>query len=396
MRYLSSGESHGPKLTVILDGYPGGVFIDPSFVQKELIRRKVGYGRGKRMLIEDDKVSFTSGIRFYETTGSPICMEIENKDFANWTDVMSPFVKYTNKRAIYKPRPGHADLAGLIKYERKDIRDILERASARETAMKVAVGALSKILLANFNIKIFSFVWEIGGKGLNWQNELIRLLKKETHIEKLHDMAEKNNLRMPMDDITDVHKRIDLAKKEGDSLGGVFTVAVKGVPIGLGSHVQYDKRLDYKISANIMAIPAIKAISIGGGFFSSQLTGKDFHDAIYVGKSGVFRKTNYAGGIEGGISNGEDIVITCFMKPIPTLLTPLPSIDFQSGKVSEAVYERSDITAVPACSVVAEAVTAFTIADMFTDKFGKDTLAELKRNYTSYQKMLKQLWKKFI
>lgn len=396
MRYLSSGESHGPKLTVILDGYPGGVFIDPSFVQKELIRRKIGYGRGKRMQIEDDKVNFTSGIRFYETIGSPICMEIENKDFSNWTDIMSPFAKHSTKRAIYKPRPGHADLAGLIKYERNDIRDILERASARETAMKVAIGALSKILLANFNIKIFSVVWEIGGIGLDWQEELMRLLKKETDIEKLHYIAEKNDLRIPVENRNNIYKRIDRAKKEGDSLGGVFTVVVKGVPIGIGSHAQYDRRLDYKISANVMAVPAIKAISIGGGFFSSQLTGKNFHDAIYVGKNGVYRKTNFAGGIEGGISNGEDIVITCFMKPIPTLLTPLPSIDFETGKVAQAVYERSDVTAVPSCSVVAEAITAFVIADMFVDKFGKDTLKELKRNYSSYQKMLRQRWKKFI
>lgn len=396
MRYLSSGESHGPKLTVILDGYPAGVYIDPSFVQKELTRRKIGYGRGNRMLIESDSVNFTSGLRFSETTGAPICMEIENKDFKNWSDVMSPFAEYSEKKAIYKPRPGHADLSGLIKYERKDIRDILERASARETAMKVAIGALSKILLLNFNIEIFSVVWEIGGEGLNWEDELLHLLDKKLDIKKLHHLAEKNDLRMPLEERKKVYEKIDLAKKEGDSLGGVFTVVVKGVPVGLGSHIQYDKRLDNKLAGNMMAIPAVKAVSIGGGLFSSQLTGKNFHDALFVGKNGIFRKTNYAGGIEGGISNGEDIVITCFMKPIPTLLTPLPSIDLKNGKSSEAVYERSDITAVPACSIVAEAVAAFTIADVFTDKFGKDTLEELRRNYSSYQKMIKKLWKKFI
>jgi len=201
---------------------------------------------------------------------------------------------------------------------------------------------------------------------------------------------------MPLISRKDVYDRIDLAKKNGDSLGGVFTVVVKGVPIGLGSHIQYDKRLDSILSANIMAIPAIKALAFGGGFFSSELTGRKFHDAIYLNKNGFNRKTNYAGGIEGGISNGEDIVITCFMKPIPTLLTPLPSVDFLNFKASEAVYERSDITAVPACSVVAEAVTAFTIAHMFTDKFGKDSLEELKRNYKGYQKMISKLWKRFI
>ncbi len=395
MRYLSSGESHGPKLTVILDGYPAGVSIDPSFVQKELTRRKVGYGRGKRMLIEDDRVNFTSGLRFSETTGSPICMEIENKDFCNWKDIMDPFASYSDKKAVYKPRPGHADLSGLIKYERRDIRDILERASARETALKVAVGALSKILLSNFDIKVYSWVWQIGGVGLNWSDELLQLLNKKRDVKMLHNMAEKNDLRIPIKDRKSVYEKIDFAKKEGDSLGGVFTVVVKGVPIGLGSHIQYDKKIDYKLAGNLMSIPAVKAVSIGGGFFSSQLTGKNFHDAIFINKSGIFRKTNYAGGIEGGISNGEDIVITCFMKPIPTLLTPLPSIDFKHGKSSEAVYERSDITAVPACSVVAEAVAAFTIADAFTDKFGKDTLQEIKRNFNSYRKILNKIWKKF-
>ncbi|MCX7770479.1 MAG: chorismate synthase [Proteobacteria bacterium] len=396
MRYLSAGESHGQKLTVILDGYPAGVYIDPSFVQKELIRRKVGYGRGLRMQIEDDKVNFTSGIRFSETTGAPITMEIENKDFKNWIDVMSPFAKYSENRAIYRPRPGHADLAGMIKYERKDIRDILERASARETALKVAVGSLSKILLAYFNIKIYSVVWEIGGKGIDWKEGLKKILNKKEDIEKLHNFAEKNDLRMPLRNRKEVYNAIDMAKKNGDSLGGVFSVVVKGVPIGLGSHIQYDKRLDSKLSSNLMSIPAIKAVSIGGGVFSSELSGKNFQDAIYLDKKGVYRKTNFSGGIEGGISNGEDIIVTCFMKPIPTLLTPLPSLNFKTCKAEDAVYERSDVTAVPACSVVAEAVAAFTIADAFTDKFGKDTITELKRNYTGYKKMLAKLWKKFI
>jgi chorismate synthase len=396
MRYLSSGESHGKKLTVILDGYPGGVVIDPSFVQKELIRRKVGYGRGKRMEIESDSIEFTSGIRFSETTGAPISMEIENRDFENWQDVMSPFAEKVEKRAIYKPRPGHADFSGMLKYERSDIRDILERASARETATRVAVGALSKILLSHFNISIYSVVWQIGGKGLNWEAELKKLLSKKTDIEKLHNIAEKNDLRMPLEERGHVYKTIDKAKERGDSLGGVFTVVAKGVPIGLGSHIQYDLRLDGKIAMALMSIPAIKAVSIGGGCFSSNLSGKHFHDGIYVDKKGFYRKTNFAGGIEGGISNGEDIVVTCFMKPIPTLLSPLPSIDFKTGELTNAEYERSDVTAVPACSVVAEAVLAFTIAQSFTEKFGKDSLAEIKRNYSSYTKMLSFLWKKFI
>lgn len=396
MRYLSAGESHGKKLTVILDGYPGGVVIDPSFVQRELFRRKVGYGRGKRMEIESDSVVFTSGIRFSETTGAPITIEIENRDFENWQDVMSPFAEKVEKRAIYKPRPGHADFPGMLKYERSDIRDILERASARETATRVAVGALSKILLSHFNINIFSVVWQIGGKGLDWEEELKKLLSKKTDIEKIHNISEKNDLRMPLEKREHVYKAIDEAKEKGDSLGGVFTVVAKGVPVGLGSHIQYDLRFDGKIAMAMMSIPAVKSVSIGGGCFCSKLTGKHFHDGIYVNKKGFYRKTNFAGGIEGGISNGEDIVVTCFMKPIPTLKSPLPSIDLKTGKLADAVYERSDVTAVPACSVVAEAVLAFTIAQSFTEKFGKDSLAEIKRNYSSYKKMLSSLWKKFI
>lgn len=396
MRFLTSGESHGKKLTVILDGYPAGVFIDPLFVQKELIRRKVGYGRGKRMEIESDTIEFTSGIRFSETTGAPISMEINNQDFQNWIEEMSPFAKKSEKKAIYKPRPGHADLSGMIKFERNDIRDILERASARETASRVAVGALSKILLSNFNIRVYSVVWEIGGEGLHFEKELIKLLKKETDIIELHGRAEENDLRIPLDDRERVYKKIDKAKQNGDSLGGVFTVVVKGLPIGLGSHTQYDTRLDSKISFALMSIPAIKAVSIGAGILSSKLTGRNFHDGIYVNKGGIYRKTNLAGGIEGGISNGEDIIVTCFMKPIPTLLSPLPSIDFKTKRSSKAVYERSDVTAVPACSIVAESMLAFVIADVFTEKFGQDSLSEIKRNYQSYQKMLSKLWKKFI
>lgn len=394
MRFLTSGESHGPKLTVILDEFPAGVFIDPSFVKNELKRRKVGYGRGARMSIEVDEVIFTSGIRFSETTGAPISMEIENRDFKNWVHQMSPFADYNDERSITKPRPGHADLAGIIKYERRDIRDVLERASARETAARVAVGAMAKILLSNFNIKMFSVVWEIGGTGISWDRGLMKLLTKKEDIMTLHEMAERNDLRIPLENRKDVYEHIDRAKKNGDSLGGVFTVVAKGVPVGLGSYIQYDKRLDGYISAMLMSIPAVKAISIGGGLFSSVRTGVNFHDSIYTNGSHISRLTNFAGGIEGGISNGEDIIVTCFMKPIPTLLTPLDSMDIKTGKNSKAVYERSDVTAVSACSVVAEAVLAFAIANAFTDKFGKDSLNEIKRNYNSYKRNISRLWKK--
>lgn len=395
MRFLTAGESHGPKLTVIVDKFPGGVTIDPSFFNKELLRRKVGYGRGKRMQIENDKVIFTSGIRFGVTTGAPIALEIENLDHKNWKGIMEPFCKETDERSIYNPRPGHADLAGVIKYKRKDIRDILERASARETAARVAVGTLAKTLLKSFGIDIFSFVYEIGGEGLHFENTLQSVLKKKVNVKDLHDLAEENDLRLPKKDRKKVYERIDLAKKEGTSLGGIFCVAAKGVPPGLGSHTQYDLRLDGILSGLLMSVPAVKLVSVGGGYLSSKLSGKEIHDAIYYSKShGVYRKTNFAGGIEGGITNGEDIILTCFMKPIPTILSPLHSVNLITLKEEKAVYERSDVTAVSACSIVAEAMLAIGIANALMDKFGSDTLSEIKTNYTAYLASISRLWKK--
>lgn len=397
MRFLTAGESHGAKLTVIVDSFPGGVQLDPSFFNAELKRRKVGYGRGKRMQIEEDNVTFTSGVRFGETTGAPISMEIENLDHKNWKGIMEPFANKNEEKAIYKPRPGHADLPGVIKYHREDVRDILERASARETAARVAVGALAKCFLKNFGIEIYSFVWEIGGVGLNFEKSLKLILHKKIKPLELHNTAEKNDLRMPLEDRKHVYERIDKAKAEGTSLGGVFTVVASNVPPGLGSHIQFDTKLDGQLSMLLMSIPAVKLVSIGGGFFSSKFTGKQFHDAIfYSTKRGVYRKTNYAGGIEGGITNGEDIVLTCFMKPIPTMLTPLPSFNLKTLTSENAVYERSDVTAVPACSVVAEAMLAIGIANVFMDKFGKDSLAEIKQYYNDYQKSISKLWKKSI
>lgn len=395
MRFLTAGESHGPKLTVIVDGFPGGVPIDPSFFKNELKRRKVGYGRGKRMMIEEDDVQFLSGVRFGETTGAPITMEIENLDHKNWKGIIEPFIKETEAKAIYKPRPGHADLPGAIKFNRKDMRDILERASARETAARVAVGALAKSLLKLFDINILSCVWEIGGKGVSFEKGLKSLLQKKVNMKELHSKAEKNDVRIPLEDVTEVCQFIDKAKAEGDSLGGVFTVAATSVPPGLGSHTQYDKRLDGFLSGLLMSIPAVKSLSVGGGYLASKLSGKHFHDAIYFKKKcGVYRKTNFAGGIEGGITNGEDIIFTCFMKPIPTMLTPLPSINVKTFKAESATYERSDVTAVPACSVVAEAMLAIGIATVFLEKFGEDNIAHIKTFYGAYLDSIKQLWKK--
>ncbi len=395
MRFLTAGESHGPKLTVIVDSFPGGVHIDPSFFNAELKRRKVGYGRGKRMQIEEDRVTFTAGVRFSQTTGAPIAMEIENLDNKNWHGVMDAFGEPNEKRAIFKPRPGHADLAGAIKYNRKDMRDILERASARETAARVAAGALAKSLLGIFGIHIYSFVLEIGGKGLNVERSLKNIFRKKIDVKTLHHMAEGNDLRMPLEDRRSVYDCIDKAKEEGNTLGGVFVVAAKGVVPGLGSHIQFDKRLDGVLAGLLMSIPAVKLVSAGGGVFSSRLKGKKLHDAIYYSKRrGVYRNTNFAGGVEGGITNGEDIIFTCIMKPIPTMLSPLPSVNIKTLSAEEAVYERSDVTAVPACSVVAEAMLAIGIANAFLEKFGYDNVEQIKQNYSNYLDYLSRLWKK--
>lgn len=399
MRFLTAGESHGQKLTVIIDGYPGGVKIDPSFINNELKRRMVGYGRGGRMSIESDEVIFTSGIRFSETTGAPITIEILNKDFKNWESIMSPFADYNDDRKVLKPRPGHTDLAGLIKYKRDDIRDILERASARETASRTAVGAMCKIFLKLFGINIYSLVWEVGGVGLNVNEMVSKLLKKEVSAKKLFDKAEKNDLRMPVEKkiIEKVKKKIDSTKEEGDTLGGVFTVVATGLVPGLGSHCQFDRKIDGILSGLLMSIPAVKAVSLGGGLMAGELEGSKFHDEIFFDKkTGVYRKTNFAGGIEGGITNGEDIVFTVFMKPIPTLKKTLQSFNIDTKKIEPASFERSDVTAVSACGVVSEAMIAFGIMKEFLLKFGSDNLVDIKNSFHNYIQSINHLWKKSI
>ncbi len=399
MRFLTAGESHGPKLTAIIDGYPGGVKIDPSFINNELKRRMIGYGRGGRMKIESDKVIISSGVRFSETTGAPITMEIINNDYQNWEALMSPFAEFTEDRMVLKPRPGHTDLAGILKYNREDIRDILERASARETAARVAVGALCKIFLRYFGINIYSFVWQIGGYGMDPQKELEGLLSKKVKAEDLFLTAEKNDLRMPADEktINNVKKQIDKFSESGDTLGGIFTVVATNLIPGLGSHIQYDRKLDGKLSALLMSIQAVKAVSLGGGFLFSKKSGSKFQDELFFEKKkGSFRRSNHAGGVEGGISNGEDIVFTCFMKPIPTLRSPLCSFNLKTLKKESAAFERSDVTAVPACAVVAEAMLAFGIMNEFLLKFGSDNMKEIENNFNSYLKSISHIWKRSI
>ncbi len=344
LRYLTAGESHGPGLTAILEGMPAGLRINKTEINRELARRQSGYGRGERMQIEHDTVQVTSGLRTGLTLGSPITMIIKNKDWQNWK----------NEPPITNPRPGHADLAGILKYNQQDIRNILERSSARETAARVAVGAIAKKLLNKFGIEIMSCICEIGG-------------------------VEKNEKLM--------REKIDQARKNGDSLGGIFEITVKDVPVGLGSHVHWDRKLDGRLAQCLMSIQGIKGVEIGLGFAASKKPGSKVHDEIIYDYN-FRRKTNNAGGIEGGISNGEDIVIRGAMKPIPTIKKALNSVDIITKKTVKAKVERSDVCAVHAASVVGEAVAAFEIANAMCEKFGGDSIKEMKRNYNSYVRMI--------
>lgn len=345
LRYLNAGESHGKSLVAILEGLPAGLKLEPNKINYELKRRQSGYGRGKRMEIEKDTVQVLSGTRSGMTLGSPVAFLIQNKDYS-----------IEKLAGVFCPRPGHADLAGLLKYGFKDARDVLERASARETAGRVAVGAACKILLEEFKIDVTSKVLLIGG---------------ECSPQKMM-------------------KRIMQAKMNRDTVGGIFEVEAKGVPAGLGSYVQADRRLDARLAANIVSIPGIKAVGFGLGFGYAHRFGSQCHDAIFYNRNkGYFHKTNNAGGIEGGISNGEDIVIHACMKPIATLLKPLPSVNIKTRKASRAAVERSDICVVEAAAVIAESASAFVLADALLEKFGSDTLADLKASYKNYLKRIR-------
>lgn len=356
-RFLTSGESHGSSLNGIIDGIPAGFEIDLELINNELKRRQGGYGRGGRMQIESDEVEIKSGVRFGKTTGAPICLEVKNKDFENWQTIMSVKKLDGNddaEKSFTKPRPGHADFAGAIKYDVKDLRDILERSSARKTAIDVAIGSIAKQILKEFDITCASEIIHIG--------------------------CESEDAK--------IKEKIDAAREQGDTLGGKFEVVFKNLPVGLGSHVQWDRKLDGLIAQAVMSIPAIKAVEIGLGVKSGEVFGSEMHDEIFVenltsehGK--YFRKTNNAGGIEGGMTNGEDLIVKATMKPIPTMKKPLATVDFKDNTQSEAHFERSDVCAVSACAVVAEAMIACVLTDAFLDKFGKDNLAEIKNNYSN-------------
>lgn len=391
-RFLTAGESHGKCLSAIIEGVPSGIPVNIEDINKQLSRRQQGYGRGGRMQIEKDKISVNSGIRHGYTTGAPVSLVIENKDWENWTVPMSaeavdtgnPEIKtLIEQKTITHVRPGHADLAGALKYNHKDVRNILERSSARETAARTAVGAIAQTILSQFNIEIFSHVIQIGNAELDKKNipENLSTLKEQVEKSEVSCCSEKTSEAMK--------KVIDIAIKEGDSIGGIFEIIAVNVPVGLGSFVHWDKRLDGQIAQAVMSIPAIKSVSIGVGEDSGKIFGSEMHDEIFTKdkNSEYQRKTNHAGGIEGGMSNGMPIVIKAAMKPIPTLKKPLMSIDLKTQAEHVAHYERSDVCAVPAASVVGESMLSIVLVNAFLEKFGGDSLAEIKSNFENYKKL---------
>ena len=384
MRFISSGESHGKALSAIIDGFPSGLSIDFEFLNNELKRRQKGFGRGKRMHIENDNLEILSGIRFGKTLGTPISFLINNKDWENWDEKLSvaPLKNNTEKTdKILNPRPGHADLPGYIKYRFDDIRNVIERSSARETAARVAVGGFAKTFLKVFNINIYSIVNRIGKNYIELKN-IQNLLNEDLFLS-----AEKSDVRCPDLHVSNkMREEISNASKEGNTLGGSFILYAKGLLPGLGSYTQWDRRLDAKISHAVMSIPAIKALEIGQGISSSSSSGTDFHDEIFYGKDkGFYRNTNNAGGIEGGISNGEDIIITAYMKPIPTTFAGLKTANIKTKKTEVSLKERSDVCAVPSASIVGEAMLAIILADEIQKKFGEDNIFEILENYNNFK-----------
>ncbi len=377
LRYLTAGESHGRALVGILEGLPAGLQITADYVNHQLRRRQQGYGRGTRQRIETDRVEILSGVRFGKTLGSPVALLIENKDWQNWKQIMEPEAVPSGEEVIV-PRPGHADLAGAIKYSHSDIRNVLERSSARETAIRVALCTLTRRLLEELEILVASHVLSIGEAEARIS---------VTDVSTLNELADRSPVRcIDPEAEKEMLKQIDHAQQQGNSLGGVFEVIVSGLPVGLGSHVHWDRKLDGLLAQALTSIQAIKAVEFGLGFKAAKVPGSAVQDQIYYGPQGYYRKTNNAGGIEGGMSNGQPIVVRAAMKPIPTLTTPLRSVDMKTKQPASAHKERSDICAVPAASVVAEAVVAFTLANALLEKFGGDSMAELKQRVSQWRR----------
>ncbi|MHC4359153.1 MAG: chorismate synthase [Planctomycetota bacterium] len=386
LRYLTAGESHGRALTGVLEGIPSDLPLGVEDIDRELKRRQGGHGRGGRMKIESDRVQFLSGVRWGRTIGSPITLLIENKDWENWKDGMSPDAGHEGTiEPVTRPRPGHADLAGALKFVHHDIRNVLERSSARETAMRVALGAVCKRFLGEFGMRIGSFITEIGPVAVDID------YPDDVGLWALFEKAETSSVRCPDEAAAKkMTELIDKANEDGDSLGGVFTVFALGVPPGLGNYVQWDKRLEGRLSHALMSVQAVKGVSVGLGFEAARRLGSEVMDEIEGTTSPFRRSSNNAGGIEGGISNGMPIILRAAMKPIPTLKRPLKSVDIIKKEPVEAAYERSDVCAVPAAAVIGEAMTALTIADAFMEKFGGDSMGETKKNVKAYLKSIEE------
>ncbi len=392
IRFLTAGESHGKTLNAIVDGFPSNLYISEKYITQQFKRRQFGYGRGLRMKIESDKVEILSGVRFGKTLGSPVSMLIKNNDWENWQKIMSVDPVNDKVQKISIPRPGHADLTGILKYNFDDVRNSIERSSARETAARVAAGSIARRLLEEFGIAIGSYVESIGGiypekpftKKL-FQNSL----QKNFSAKTISDKADKSLVRvLEQTQEAKIINRIRAAKKKGDTLGGTFITVATGVTAGLGSFISYDTKLDAEIAHSIMSINAVKAVEIGEGFLLAEKFGSKSHDEIILNKNLFSRKTNHAGGIEGGISTGLPIIVRAAMKPIATLMSPIESVELSNMKKVDARRERSDFVAVPACAVIAESMLAWSLAKYFIQKFGGDSLEEMRDNYNSYNKKL--------
>jgi chorismate synthase len=381
LRFLDAGESHGKCLLGIIEGLPAGFSLNEEKVNLNLVRRQGGYGRGERMKIEQDRVEILSGLVEGKTIGSPLGLMIKNKDWENWQD------KKCTSLTI--PRPGHADFAGAIKYGFEDVRKVLERASARQTAMRVAIGSVASSLLEEFNVEIYSYVSRIGQVKAKRITSFNPELKEEINKSPVYCIDGIASNRMC--------REIDRAREKGDTLGGIFEIVATGVPIGLGSYVEWNRRLDARLASAFMGIPGVKAVEIGEGIEISKKEGSVVHDEIFIqdksknDSSRYYRKTNRAGGIEGGVTNGEEVMIRAYLKPIPSLTNSLRSVDFTTKKEAKAIYQRSDICVVPAASVVGEAVAAWEIAVAFLEKFGGDSLLEIKENYKNYSKRIQKI-----
>lgn len=390
LRFSTAGESHGEALVALVSGLPAGISIDLQFINRELWRRQQGYGRGGRMRIEQDTAHVLSGIRHGKTIGSPVAMTLANRDWKNWEEILPVGEGDTEKhKAVASPRPGHADLAGTLKYGFQDARYILERASARESAARVACGALAKLLLRELKIEVASHVVRVGGVEL----------EREAAFEEIAELAQRDDVLLAcVDEGTEEHMKaeVDRALRTGDTVGGVFEVVVHGLPPGIGTHVNWDERLDGLLAQAVMSLQAVKAVELGRGVTAAQAAGSQVHDAISyadgTGDSGeaagrftrFARAGNNAGGLEGGMSNGEDVIVRGYLKPISTLRRPLGSVSFETREATKAAYERSDVCVVPAAGVAAEAMVALTVARSVLEKFGGDSLAELQRNFHGY------------